>query len=186
MAKKAAVQEGAVKDGPMDREVRRLRKLIKSARIAMLTTVAGDGRLRSRPMATLKGAFDGDLWFVTRSTAAKTEEIRDNQHVNVAYADAEDDRFASISGLASLVRDTAKIGELWSKRLRAWFPDGKKDPELALIRVRIDRVEVWDPKSGRMVHLEGLGAVLAARQRPGRAEDRSGGPITSGPVGAGA
>jgi general stress protein 26 len=165
-AKKAAGQEPAI-----EREVRKLRKLIKSVRIAMFTTVAPDGRLRSRPMANLKGGFDGDLWFITRSTAPKAEEIRENQHVNVAYADPDDERFVSISGLASLVRDPAKVDELWSRRLRSWFPNGKKDPELALIRVRIDRAEVWDSKSASMVHLEGLGAVLA-QGRAGRAEDR--------------
>jgi general stress protein 26 len=181
MAKKAAV-----KDVPIERGLRKLRKLIKGTRIAMFTTVDSDGRLRSRPRATLKGGFDGDLWFVTRVSAPKTGEIRDNQHVNVAYADASGERYASISGLASIVTDAAKVSELWSRRLRAWFPNGKKDPELALIRVRIDRAEVWDPKSANMTHLEGLGAVLA-KQRSGRAEDRSSGPATtSGPVGAGA
>ena len=182
MAKKADTPEA-----PIEKEVRKLRKLIKSTRIAMLTTVASDGRLRSRPMANLKGGFDGDLWFVTRSTAPKTEEIKDNQHVNVAYTDTEDERFVSISGLASLVRDPAKVEDLWSRRLRAWFPGGKKDPDLALIRVRIDRAEVWDSKTSTMVHLEGLGAVLATR-RASRADDRSAPPVAGGPgsVGAGA
>jgi general stress protein 26 len=182
-------KKGAATEVPIEREVRRLRKLIKNSRIAMFTTVASDGRLRSRPMANLKGGFDGDLWFVTRSNAPKTEEIRDNQHVNVAYVDADDERFVSISGLASLVREPAKIQELWSRRLRAWFPGGKKDPELALIRVRIDRAEVWDSKTATMVHLEGLGAVLAKR-RAGRAEDRGpatpGNNVGGGNVGAGA
>jgi general stress protein 26 len=164
---------------PIEREVKKLRKLIKGARIAMFTTVAPDGRLRSRPMASLKGGFDGDVWFVTRATAPKTEEIRENQHVNVAYVDGDGDNFVSISGLASLVRDPVKVTELWSKRLRGWFPDGKKDPDLALIRVRIDRAEVWDAKSATMIHLEGLGAVLAQR-RTGRAEDR---PAAGPPMG---
>lgn len=169
MARKGA---GKTEKPPaIEREVKKLRKLIKGARIAMFTTVAADGRLHSRPMASLKGGFDGDVWFVTRATAPKTEEIRENQHVNVAYANGDGDRFVSISGLASLVRDPAKVAELWSRRLRTWFPDGKKDPDLALIRVRIDRAEVWDAESATMIHLEGLGAVLAQR-RAGRAEDR--------------
>jgi general stress protein 26 len=181
MAKKADAPEA-----PIEREVRKLRKLIKSTRIAMFTTVASDGRLRSRPMANLKGGFDGDLWFVTRGTAPKAEEIKDNQHVNIAYADPEAERFVSISGLASVVREPAKLADLWSRRLRAWFPAGKKDPELALIRVRIDRAEVWDSKSATMVHLEGLGAVLAKR-RATRADDRAAGPGPGGgSVGAGA
>src|SRR5262245_61107125 len=119
-------KNGAGKATSIEREARKLRKLIKGSRIAMFTTVAADGRLRSRPMANLKGGFDGDLWFVTRSNAPKTEEIRDNQHVNVAYSDGEDERFISISGLASLVRDPAKVKEVWSRRLRDWFPEGKK------------------------------------------------------------
>lgn len=173
-----AKKKGAGKTGtetekaaPIEREVKKLRKLIKGSRIAMFTTVAPDGRLRSRPMASLKGGFDGDLWFVTRASTPKTDEIRENQHVNVAYVAGDGDGVVSISGLASLVRDPAKLAELWSKRLRSWFPDGKKDPDLALIRVRIDRAEVWDAKSATMIHLEGLGAVLAQR-RTGRAEDR--------------
>jgi general stress protein 26 len=185
------VKKGEGKEVPIEREARRLRKLIKGARIAMLTTVAADGRLRSRPMAALKRSFDGDIWFVTRASAPKTEEIRDNQHVNVAFSEEDGDRFASISGLASLVRDAAKVQEVWSRRLKAWFPGGKKDPDLALIRVRIDRAEVWDPKKGEMVHLEGLGAVLAAKKqtRSGRADDRPPGgsaPPAPGNVGAGA
>ena len=44
-------------------DVRRLAELIKDARFAMLTTVAPDGSLRSRPMATQEVEFDGDLWF---------------------------------------------------------------------------------------------------------------------------
>ena len=178
MAKKA---EG---EAPIERNVRKLRKFIKGTRMAMFTTVTSDGRLRSRPMANLKGGFDGDLWFVTRSTAPKAEEIRDNQHVNVAYLDADDERYVSISGTASLVRDPARVQQLWSRRLRDWFPGGKKDPDLALIRVRIDRAEVWDSKTATMVHLEGLGAVLAKR-RVSRADDRAPAPATP-PVGAGA
>lgn len=170
---------------PIEKDVRKLRKFIKGTRIAMFTTVASDGKLRSRPMATLKGGFDGDLWFVTRSTAPKAEEIKDNQHVNVSYADPEAERFVSISGLATLVREPAKVQEIWSRRLRAWFPDGKKDPELALIRVRIDRAEVWNSKTSTMVHLEGLGAVLAKRRAP-RVDERAAGPNPGGGVGAGA
>ena len=180
MPKKAEGQEG-----PIERDVRKLRKFIKGTRIAMFTTVAADGKVRSRPMATLKGGFDGDLWFITRSNAPKTDEIRDNQHVNVAYYDADDDRYVSISGTATLVRDPARVQELWSRRLRDWFPNGKKDPELALIRVRIDRAEVWDSKTATMTHLEGLGAVLA-KQRTSRAEDRGPAPPAPGSVGAGA
>ena len=137
-------------------DLKKLRKLIKGARVAMLTTVARDGTLRSRPMATLKAPFEGDVWFFTRATAPKADEIRENDHVNVSFSDGDDNRYLSISGTASLVRDKERLEQLWSGRLKNWFPDGKKDPDLALLRVRVDRAEYWDAKTAAMVHLGGL------------------------------
>lgn len=141
---------------PEKGDLKKLRKLIKGARVAMLTTTAPDGSLRSRPMATLKAPFEGDLWFFTRATAPKADEIRDNDRVNISFSAGEDNRYLSISGTASLVRDQERMEELWFGRLKAWFPDGKKDPDLALLRVRVDRAEYWDAKSAAMVHLAGL------------------------------
>ncbi len=143
-------------------DVKRLRKLIKNTRTAMLTTVAADGTLRSRPMATLKARFEGDLWFVTRASAPKADEIKDNQNVNLAYSSPDDERFVSVTGTASLVRDPAKLQEMWSGRLKEWFPHGKKDPDLALIRVRVQQAEFWDPKTGKMVRLQDVGQAAAA------------------------
>jgi general stress protein 26 len=137
-------------------DLKKLRKLIKGARVAMLTTVAPDGALRSRPMATLKAPFEGDVWFFTRASAPKGDEIRENDHVNVSFSDGDDNRYLSISGTASVVRDKERLEELWSGRLKDWFPDGKKDPDLALLRVRVDRAEYWDARTAAMVHLGGL------------------------------
>lgn len=137
-------------------DLKKLRKLIKGARVAMLTTTAPDGSLRSRPMATLKAPFEGDVWFFTRASAPKTDEIRDNDRVNVSFSDGEDNRYLSISGTASVVRDKDRMEQLWSGRLKNWFPEGKKDPDLALLRVRVDRAEYWDAKTAAMVALGGL------------------------------
>ena len=151
-----AEKAGKQAKGPDSGDLKKLRKLIKGARVAMLTTIAADGTLRSRPMATLKAPFEGDLWFFTRASAPKTEEIRDNDRVNVSFSDGDDNRYLSISGTASLVKDTDRIESLWSGRLKNWFPDGKKSPDLALLRVRVDRAEYWDKKTAAMVHLSGL------------------------------
>ena len=154
----------AAKD-PAKGDLKKLRKLIKGARVAMLTTVAPDGALRSRPMATLKAPFQGDVWFFTRASAPKADEIRDNDHVNVSFSDGDDDRYLSISGTASLVRDHDLLQQLWSGRLKNWFPNGKKDADLALLRVRVDRAEYWDAKTAAMVTLDGL-----VKASPGAAE----------------
>jgi general stress protein 26 len=159
-AKKAAGKGG---DGAKD-PGRRLRKLIKGARVVMMTTLAGDGRFRSRPM--MPGSFDeGALWFLTRVPSAKTTDIADNQRVNLAYASPKNDRYVSISGAASIQRDAGRVKDLWEREHKAWFPGGKTDPELGVLRVQVDQVEYWDAKTGRMVPVSGP-FVEAAPAKP--------------------
>ena len=54
--------------------MKKIGELIADIRFAMLTTVAADGTLDSRPMATQKTEFDGVLWFLTRGPAGKRKK----------------------------------------------------------------------------------------------------------------
>src|SRR4029079_1600349 len=53
-------------------------------------------------------------------------------------------QFASVHGNAYIVRDRALIEKLWSEAWRIWFPGGKDDPSLCLIRVEAREGEYWD------------------------------------------
>ena len=152
--------------------VRKLGELIRNIEFAMLTTVDADGHLRSRPMATQKAEFDGDLWFFTHASAPKVEEIEREHNVNVSYAKPEQQRYVSVSGKARVVRDRAKIDELWSPELKAWFPAGTDDPDIALLQVRVEQAEYWDTPSSKMVHLAGFLKAVATGQtyQPGENE----------------
>lgn len=127
-------------------KIEKVRELIKDIDFAMLTTVNEDGRLLSRPMSTQEVEFDGDLWFITSVDTGKAGDIQRESQVNVAYAKPEKQRFVSVSGTAVLVNDRAKIDELWSPVYKAYFPNGKDDPNLRLIKVRVDQAEYWDSK----------------------------------------
>lgn len=168
-------------DGGPDRPkdpARKVRKLIKNARVVMLTTVGADKRFRSRPMST--GAFeDGALWFLTNVQSAKTGEIAENQRVGVAYASPKNERYVSISGVASTVRDPERVRELWTREHKAWFQGGKNDPALAVLRVQIEVVEYWDAESGRMVPLADAASLAAGRPQPDGTDQR----VTSGALG---
>jgi general stress protein 26 len=104
-----------------------------------------DNSLHSRPLATLQASeFDGFLWFFTASDSAKVAEIGGDHHVNLSYADPAHGYFASVSGLGMILRDPEKMAELWDPLVKAWFPNGLDDPNLALVRVRVDKAEYWD------------------------------------------
>jgi general stress protein 26 len=129
------------------------RDLVKDIPFAMFTTVTASGALRSRPMVASENAFDGTLWFFTRTSSAVAQEIGGSQMVNVTYVSAPEDRFVSVSGVASVVRDLERAGRMWSPAYNQWFAGGAADPELSLIRIDVGRIEFWDRKAGRMREL---------------------------------
>lgn len=124
--------------------------LIKDARVAMLTSER-DGRLYSRPMVASQKAFDGSLWFFTRKSSPKVAEVEAHSQVNVAYASSSDNSYVSLAGGAVVVDDRALIDAHWNEWIKTWFPDGKDDPDIALIRVDVDTAEYWDAPSSKMV-----------------------------------
>jgi general stress protein 26 len=149
--------------------IEHLGELIRGIKVAMMTTVEQDGSLRSRPMWTHDRDFDGELWFFTKEHSPKVEEVEHDHHVSLAYADPSRDRFVSISGRCALVLDKEKARELWNPTLKAWFPEGLDDPELALLRVSVEKAEYWDTPNSRMVQLAGfVKATLTGQEfRPG-------------------
>jgi general stress protein 26 len=129
-------------------EIETVAKLISASRIALLTTTNSDGQLVSRPLAVQEAEFDGTLWFFSQDPSDKTEEIKASEQVNVSLESGKG--YLSIAGAASVVRDEAKIEELWSKRVEAWFPEGREDPTISLIRVDAATAEYWavnEPKA---------------------------------------
>jgi general stress protein 26 len=143
-----------------EESIAKLRELVEGIEFAMLTTVEEDGSLRSRPMHTQQLEDDGTLWFFTSTDAPKVHEIERDRHVNVAFASIEKNNYVSMSGRARLVRDRAKIDELWSPPLKAWFPNGKDDPNVGLLRVEVERAEYWDSPSSAIAHAIALAGSL--------------------------
>ncbi len=128
-------------------ELEQLGTLIGKARIGIITTVNLDGALVSRPMAVKDREFDGDLWFFTEDPSHKTDEVRANPQVNVALDSGKG--WVSLAGEAEVVKDAAKIDELWDTGAEAWFTDGRNDPKVALLKVTAHTAEYWatdDPK----------------------------------------
>lgn len=130
--------------------------LVKDIDFTMMTTIDDDGSLRSRPMSTQKISEDGVIWFFTGYESGKSQEIVHDSHVNLSYSKPSDNVYVSISGKAKLSKDRAKIEELWSPELKAWFKGGKDDPNIGLIKVDIEKAEYWDSPNSAVTHLIGF------------------------------
>lgn len=125
--------------------------LIKDINICMMVTQGVDGRLCSRPMAVQKPDKDGTLWFLTSLSSPKIGEIAVNPGVLLSYAEPGKNNYVSIWGDATVVNDRAKIHELWSEMFVTWWPKGKDDPDICLIKVDPESAEYWDSPSSAFV-----------------------------------
>ncbi len=147
-----------------------IEKLVAKASIALVTTVAEDGSLVSRPLAVQQREFDGDLWFFTEDPSAKTAQVRANDQVNVAIEAGHG--WLSISGRASVSKDAAKIDELWNTGAEAWFEGGRDDPAVALLRVQAETAEYWTSKAPMVVTLAKYAKAAVTGGRPDVGESK--------------
>jgi len=118
-----------------------LKDLLESFHTAMLITRDGE-TMHARPMAVAGVEGSSTLWFVTGESSPKSNEIKSDERVSATFQGPL--KFVALSGTATLVRDRNKIEELWQTSWKAWFPNGKDDPNLTLIRVTVTDAELWD------------------------------------------
>lgn len=148
---------------PKDRPAQKAQKLwqmVQDIKIAMLATRDG-GVLRCRPMECLQIEENGTLWFFTGASSPKTAEMNDEHEVALAFADKANQNYVSISGVATLLRDEKKARALWTEEQRIWYPNGLDDPNLSLLRVKVQQAEYWDRPTGEMVAAHGLVRAIA-------------------------
>lgn len=150
-----------------EQSLARLKELITDIRIASLVTMESDGSLRSRPMATQELDADAELWFFTNDRSPKMDAVLVHPQVCVCYAAPDKNRYVSVSGSCELVTDPDKIRQLWKPILKAWFPLGLDDPDLALLRVDIVTAQYWEGSSNKLVQVFGLLKALATGEDAG-------------------
>lgn len=114
-----------------------------------------DGSAYSEPLnAQLdKDQVDTLFFFIGRDNRVAGKDQLMLQFVSKGH-----DFFACMAGRGRINNDRALIDKLWDKRVEAWFPQGKEDPNLALLQVDIDSAELWETDlsiSGRVKMLFG-------------------------------
>jgi general stress protein 26 len=154
-----------------DEDMKTIAGLVKSAKIALVTTITETGHLHSRPLAAQDIDFDGDLWFFSQDPSSKVDDIRRNNQVNAAFESGKG--YLSVAGTASIVHDRAKIDELWTPAAEAWFPDGKDDPTVALIKVSAESAEYWASNEPGVVTAFKIAKAVVTHSQPDVGENKA-------------
>jgi len=137
-----------------NQNIEKLIEMVKDVRVCMLiTSEENTENLSGRPMSISKIDDDGTMWFFTKASSYKVEEIEESKKVSIATINESSNNYLMIHGMATLVNDKNKMKELWSSVMKAWFPLGLDDPDMTLIKVTPNEVNYWDSSSSKMVVL---------------------------------
>jgi general stress protein 26 len=148
----------------------KLHDLLNEFGDAMLVTRTPDGSLRGRPMAVAAADPDGTLWFATDRHSGKMDELENDGRVALTLQSKT--TFVSLSGTARTVDDRAKLAALWKAEWKVWFPGGKDDPNITLLRVDGTAGEYWDNSGASgLKYLIEAGKALLSGTRPEGVDD---------------
>ena len=147
------------------RNVRHLRRLLKGMPVGMLTTQTLDGASHSRPMLVHDVDESGWLWLVTDRHSRKACELSQNPKATLAFQSTKGTRYVAVQGTAVVVRDDVKLQELWNPTMRAWFPRGRRDPDIVLVAVRVTRAEYWLVPRSRIPRALGMVTSMITGRR---------------------
>ena len=130
--------------------VKKFKDLVNDIRVCMFITEFSETK-HTRPMATIEVEEDGTLWFFTDIRSIKVEEVAAENTVHLVYAHPGKESYVDVWGHASIVTDKQQLKDKWSPIVKAWFPGGVDDPNLALLKVNPDNVYYWDSATGKMM-----------------------------------
>jgi general stress protein 26 len=97
----------------------------------------------TRPMTAQFENDQSPLWFFAAKDHALTQKIGPRQRAIATFAAKGHDLFATVQGTLSVNTDRAVVDRLWNRDVAAWYPQGKDDPNLVLLRLDAQQAEIW-------------------------------------------
>ena len=144
---------GDVKDLNSQDATEKIRKIAMEANICMFVTKINEAPLSGRPMATQQVDDEGNIWFFSEKNSDKNRDILSDSKVQLFYSNTGKYEYMSVYGTAEIEYDKEKIDKLWTSFAKAWFKEGKDDPNLSLIKVTPEDAYYWDTKDNKMISL---------------------------------
>ena len=151
--------------------VHRIWSIIEKAGICMMTT-RFEGGLRARPLEARPEQEENAIYFLTDRRGLKDDEVQLHPDVCLTFIYPKWKVYLSLTGRAFISEDISRARKLWNDEQQAWWPGGPEDPNLLVMRVELDRAEMWDgPASSAVAAFEFAKARLT-HKKPNLGEKR--------------
>lgn len=94
--------------------------------------------------AQLDKDANGTIWFFTR----KDHTFAQGGPATATFAGKGHEMFARFSGALSEEKSRERLEKQWNQVVEAWFPGGKDDPNLLMLRMDLGEAEIWNSDLG--------------------------------------
>jgi general stress protein 26 len=142
----------------------RLWKEIGKERIVMLGLTGGEDHLQ--PMAAFADEAQNAIWFFTKRSTDLVETMGAGHKAMICVMAKDQEFQACIMGELKPDHDSAKIDQYWSPFVAAWYPDGKADPDLTLVRFDPSDARIWASNRGPLNYPMQIAKANATHELP--------------------
>ena len=131
----------------------KMKSLVDDINICLFcTNLKSDNLATCRPMAAQKVCDQGNFWFFSEIFSEKNREIKEDGHVQLFFSHPGKNSYLVVNGDAEIIIDKQKTEELWTPLVKAWFKEGKDDPNISIIKVKPSAAYYWDAEGNKMIN----------------------------------
>lgn len=142
-------------------------KALESDKTVMLgIDGAEDGH--TRPMTAQVTEHRAPIWFFATRDDALVQKVGVASRAVATFASKGHEIFATLQGPLTIDTSRGSVDRLWNRSVAAWYPLGKEDPTLVLLKFDAERAEIWRHESSVFA---GVRLLFGSEPRKERSSD---------------
>lgn len=105
--------------------------------------LGGPGEQGLQPMMANGAREENSVWFYTSRAADLARAAQQGGKAHMAMIDRDSGYYASVAGELKVEHSETHINRFWNSVASAWFPEGKADDELTMLKFTPETAEIW-------------------------------------------
>ena len=143
------------------------RETIDKVPLCVASTAAHNGEVNARVLEPGKLRDDWSVWFVTNRRCRKVVEMERSGSLTLTYQYDPEKAYVTVVGRPVIDDDVALKRRIWGPASARWHPGGPEDPSVVVVKLIVDRIELWNAARDVMPEPKGLSAAVLVREGAG-------------------
>lgn len=148
----------------------RLWKAIEGGQHTGMLGISGDGH-HFQPMTAFVERETNTIWFFTYRDS-DLAQAAEGAGGHGSFIFQSRDLWACVDGRLSQDHNRERMDRYWNVHVAAWYPEGKDDPRLTMLRLDCEEAGVWVAEGGPVKYAWEVAKANASKTTPDIGEHR--------------